>query len=193
MKIVYDSFDRQNRIIVDLIEAAKMESTKREFKVEPVNLHRIIEKLKAEFEPLLIKGKLNMHVLVEGSLPKVKADRKHLEHVLRNLISNAVKFNREEGSVTVEALQKENVVEVCVSDTGIGIPEDRQDKIFERFYQVDGGITRRYGGVGMGLAIVKEIIEAQGGMVKVESELGRGSKFYVTIPLWRGSKPRRTF
>jgi two-component system sensor histidine kinase VicK len=84
--------------------------------------------------------------------------------------------------VTIEAAQRNDMVEVCVSDTGIGIPEDKQEKLFERFYQVDSSMTRRYGGTGMGLAIAKEIVEAHGGRITVKSEPGKGSKFCFTLP-----------
>jgi two-component system sensor histidine kinase VicK len=105
--------------------------------------------------------------------------------VLRNLISNAIKFNKEGGEIIIEARERGNMVEVCVSDTGIGIPEDRLDKIFERFYQVDSSPSRRYGGTGLGLAIVKETVEAHGGRITVESKLGKGSRFCFTLPAAR--------
>jgi signal transduction histidine kinase len=129
-----------------------------------------------------VKKGIGLGMRLGEGLPRVKADFKRLGHVLRNLISNAIKFT-EEGSVTVEIKRRKDAVEVCVTDTGIGIPKKYQKRIFERLYQVDSSGTRRYGGTGMGLAIVKEIVEAHGGEITVSSEEGRGSRFCFTLPI----------
>lgn len=113
----------------------------------------------------------------------VRGDYKGLVQVMRNLINNAIKFNRVGGRVAIEAGEKDGMVEVSVSDTGIGIPEDKLDRIFERLYQVDNSLTRQYGGTGMGLAITREIVEAHGGEIKVESKVGEGSRFWFTVPV----------
>ncbi len=116
-------------------------------------------------------------------LPRVKGDFKALKHVFHNLIDNAIKFNKDGGEVLIEAREKQGMIEVCVSDTGIGIPRELQKKVFERFYQVDSSLTRRYGGTGMGLEIAREIMEAHGGEIKVESRPGGGSRFCFTLPI----------
>ncbi len=177
---------RQNFIIEDLLEAAKFEKGRVKLQLEDVDVVKIIKKVVEEFEPLLREENLKLNIKTEGGLPKAKADVRSLEHVLRNLISNAIKFNKQGGSIFIEVMQKRNdVIEVCISDTGIGIPKDKLSKIFERLYQVDSSPTRRYGGTGMGLAIVRDIVEAHGGKITVESELGRGSTFCFTLPVWR--------
>jgi PAS domain S-box-containing protein len=176
---------RQNLIVGDLIEAARMEKGKRELKLEEMNLANAIALVSGEFKPMLIKSKLKLEVNVAEDLPLVRVDYEQLLHVLRNLIHNAIKFNKEGGSIAIEAREKEGMVEVCVSDTGIGISKEYQKKIFDRFYQVDSSLTRRYGGTGMGLAIVKEIVEAHGGRIWVESELGKGSRFCFTLPIFK--------
>jgi signal transduction histidine kinase len=183
LKMAFDALVRQNLIVGNLIEAARMERGKRVLKLEAVNLAQIIALVCGEFEPLVIKGKIKMDVRVEEDLPMVRADYRQMRYVLRNLIHNAIKFNKPGGRVNIEAAKKKGMVEVCMSDTGIGIPKDKQEKIFERLYQVDSSITRRYGGTGMGLAIVKEIVEAHGGKIKVESEVGEGSRFCFTLPI----------
>jgi signal transduction histidine kinase len=174
---------RQNMIVGDLIEAARMERDGGQLKLTALNLAQAITLVSGEFKPLAIKNNVKMKVRVEEDLPVVRADYEQLRHVLRNLIHNAIKFNKEEGEIIIEAREKKSMVEVHVSDTGIGIPKDKQEEIFERFYQADSSLTRRYGGTGMGLAIAKEIVEAHGGRIWVESELGRGSRFCFTIPL----------
>jgi two-component system sensor histidine kinase ResE len=162
-----------------------MEKGEVKLKLEAVNVDEVIKSVVDEFKPMLIKDNLRMKIEVEKDLPPAKADYKELRHVLRNLVSNAIKFNREGGEIGIEARKMGDMIEVCVSDTGIGIPEDKLNKIFERFYQIDSSPTRRYGGTGMGLAIVKEVVEAHGGKVTVESELGKGSRFCFTLPAWR--------
>lgn len=185
LKMAVNALVRQNFIVGDLIEAANLERSKSELKMEEVNLVQLITLVSDEFKPMLIKDKIKMKISIENCLPPVRADNKQLKHVLRNLISNAIKFNKEGGEIIIEARERGNMVEVCVSDTGIGIPEDRLDKIFERFYQVDSSPSRRYGGTGLGLAIVKETVEAHGGRITVESKLGKGSRFCFTLPAAR--------
>lgn len=109
-------------------------------------------------------------------------DYRKIWHAVHNILNNAIKFTGDGGKVTITATGKEDFVEVCIIDTGIGIPKDLLKKIFERFYQVDSSGTRRFGGTGLGLAIAKEIIEAHGGEVRVDSTVGKGSKFCFTVP-----------
>ncbi len=117
------------------------------------------------------------------SLPPVLGDRQRLLQVFDNLLGNALKFSDPGDTVTVRIFQDGNYIRTEVEDTGIGIPADQLHRIFDRFYQVDGTTSRRHGGTGLGLAIVKQIVEDHGGEVGVESELGKGSLFYFTIPL----------
>jgi len=109
--------------------------------------------------------------------------------VVDNLVDNAIKFTSAGGKISLRFWKEEGYGVLEVSDTGIGIPKEHQKHIFERFYQVDGSMTRRYGGTGLGLALVKEIIEAHGGQVSVESEPRKGSTFRVRLPLWENEAP----
>jgi two-component system sensor histidine kinase/response regulator len=117
-----------------------------------------------------------------AKVPVVRGSLTYLRRVLDNLLSNAIKFTPEGGTVAVRVWQEGTQVVLEVRDTGIGIPADQLERIFERFYQVDGSARRRYGGVGLGLALVKELVELHDGQVKVESQLGKGSAFIVTLP-----------
>ncbi|MEI6846064.1 MAG: ATP-binding protein, partial [Candidatus Firestonebacteria bacterium] len=105
-----------------------------------------------------------------------------LEQVFINLLDNAVKFNKDGGSVSVEAEEGQEKIKITVKDSGPGIPETDQARIFERFYRVDKGRSREFGGTGLGLAIVKHIIQLHGGTTGVESKLSEGSKFFFTLP-----------
>jgi PAS domain S-box-containing protein len=178
-----DALIRQNMIVGDLIDAASMEKRKFRLKPEALDLGQVIPLVVNEFKSVVIKKNIALESKIGKGLPRVRADYKELEHVLRNLLSNALKFTEEGGSVAIEARKKKGMVMVCVSDAGIGIPKKLHEKIFDRLYQIDSGGTRRYGGTGMGLAIVKEIVEVQGGRIWVESEPGKGSRFCFTLPI----------
>lgn len=112
----------------------------------------------------------------------VMADEERISQVLDNLLSNAVKFNQPNGKVLLRLNEQDSEVQVEVQDTGIGISPEKLARIFDRFYQADGGTTRRYGGMGLGLSICREIIEAHGGKIWGESEVGKGSRFVFTLP-----------
>ena len=183
LKMAFDALVRQNFMVGNLIEAARIEGRPRKFKMQPLDLTPLVMETIKEIKPLADKKAVRISMSMEKDLPLVMADVEQLRHVLRNLLHNAVKFNRRGGKVTVEARRTGDSVEVCVADTGIGISPENIDRIFDRFYQADSSLTRQYGGAGMGLAIVKEIIEAHGSKITVESELGRGSRFCFRLSI----------
>lgn len=186
MSTALNALSRQNRVVGDLIEAAAKEKVEESLNLEPVDLNQLCTLRKKEFGPLLKKEEIKMEIQIKDDLPMVLADYNRLEHILENLISNAIKFNKKGGSITIKAVRKKDVIETCVSDTGIGITEDKQDKIFDRLYQIDSSSVREYGGTGLGLAIVKKLVEGQGGKVSVKSTKGKGSSFFFTLPIARG-------
>jgi hypothetical protein len=180
LKMALGALARQNAIVGDLIEATKIRGGKK-LKLGPVDLNDAVTIVSSEFEPIALRNKVKIRIDLDKNLPLVKANFEGLLYILRNLLSNATKFNKEGGKVTITAREKEGMVEVCVSDTGIGIPEDALDRIFDRFYQVDSSPGRRYSGTGMGLAIVKDMVEAHGGEIRAKSKLDKGSKFCFTL------------
>jgi signal transduction histidine kinase len=122
------------------------------------------------------KRNVTLHALIDEGVPPVQADSQKIAWVLNQLIDNGIKFTPEGGRVVVGVKREgENLVIVNVSDTGIGIPPDRVKDVFEPFHQLDGSTTRQYGGTGLGLSLVREIIEAHGSMIEVQSIEGRGS------------------
>jgi signal transduction histidine kinase/HAMP domain-containing protein len=179
------ALQRQNRIISDLINVAEFERKKYKLKFENVDLEQVLHLAQKEIKPYALEKDIAIKISVEESLPDVKADFEALKHAIANLLDNAVKFNRKGGEVVVEARQKGNAIEVCIADTGIGIPKDKIPKLFTPLYQINATTTRKFGGTGMGLAVVKRIIEAHGGKVWVESEEGKGSRFCFTLPIQR--------
>ncbi len=154
----------------------------RELKREPVDLADLVRALLAESRVAAEQAKLSLVAEIAPDLPLLSGDPDYLRRMLNNLLGNAFKFTPAGGGVTVRLWQDEGDVMLEVADTGIGIPQDQLICIFERFYQVDGGTTRRYGGAGLGLALVKEVVEAHGGKVTVQSGVGKGSTFLVRLP-----------
>jgi PAS domain S-box-containing protein len=176
---------RQDTIVGDLIEASQLGMGILELEFESVDLTHNLDRIIAEFDPVFIKREMKTEVHIEKGLPSVRANQKQLEHVLRNLINNSIKFNKKGGKISLSAAKKGKFVEVVIKDTGIGIPKDKLPKIFDNFYQVDSSTVRVYGGTGLGLSVVKELIEVHGGEIGVESKEGKGSKFFFTLPIAR--------
>ncbi|MFQ5888166.1 MAG: sensor histidine kinase, partial [Candidatus Hydrothermarchaeales archaeon] len=172
------------RIVEDLVSAAKdYKEYKIELNPEPLNLAHITTVAYSSLKPQAQRRNIKIKPRLKEDLPLVRGDYDKIVHVLGNLIHNAIKFNKEGGEVIIDAKEKRGMVEICVTDTGIGIPKDKLDKIFERLYQVDSSTSRSYEGVGMGLAMAKDIVEAHGGRITVESEVGKGSSFCFTLPI----------
>jgi signal transduction histidine kinase len=146
-----------------------------------VYLSDLMNEIYAETEPEREKSGLRFGLDLPPTLPPIRTDRVKLKVVLKNLIANAVKFTRE-GRVNVSLSERHGGVEICVTDTGIGIAPDVLPTIFEPFRQGDSSLTRTYGGVGLGLYIVRRLLDMIGGKITVESEPGRGSTFRVWVP-----------
>ncbi len=125
---------------------------------------------------------INLRSDIEADLPLIPVDRDRINQVFDNLLGNAIKFSQSGGAISIAVKDDGDEIRITVSDTGIGIPADKLDKVFDRFYQVDGSATRRYGGAGLGLAIVRRIIEAHGGRIWAESIVGQGSSFIFQLP-----------
>jgi signal transduction histidine kinase len=178
-----NAWKREDRIASDLIDTARLERGELRLHLEGLDIRNIITLCTGDMKRMARKKKVSIRDSVPDALPRVTGDFKALKHIFHNLIDNAIKFNKDGGEVLIEAREKNGMVEVCVSDTGIGIPKEMQEKIFERFYQGDNSLTRHYGGTGMGLVIVKEIVEAHGGEINVESEPEKGSRFVFTLPI----------
>jgi two-component system phosphate regulon sensor histidine kinase PhoR len=128
-----------------------------------------------------------------AGLPEVAGDHRRLAEVLQNLLDNALQYTPPGGSIVVRAKVGEREVVLTVADTGIGIPEAEQARIFERFYRVDAARSREVGGTGLGLAIAKHLVEAHGGRLWVESEVGRGSQFHFSVPVFDAERAAQRF
>jgi PAS domain S-box-containing protein len=185
VKSINESGKRINELIMDLLYLSRMEDGKLEFVMGPVDPRTLIGSSLREISPLAKEKGIKIREVVPPGVPLILGDERHLIQLLTNLLRNAVKFTSEGGNVVVAAKAPDGgraVVELEVSDTGIGIPESKLERIFERFYQVDGSATRKYQGAGLGLAIVKKIVEAHRGEIEVESKPGEGATFRVRLP-----------
>jgi len=133
--------------------------------------------------PFSASKNISVRFSSEPSDLEIYADKIKLKQILHNLLNNALKFTPDNGHIEVEAKKLENTIEICVKDNGIGIPEDKHQIIFEPFKQVDSSLSRMYSGTGLGLTIVKNLVELHGGEIKVKSELTKGSTFTVLWPV----------
>jgi signal transduction histidine kinase/putative methionine-R-sulfoxide reductase with GAF domain len=149
----------------------------------PISLAELARRVLTDFSNTAREAGVTFQEKVPEELPLALGDQERLELVFGHLVENAIKFSPDGGTVTLRVWADEEMVRVSVTDEGIGISPDVLDRIFERFYQVDGSTKRRFGGMGIGLALVWEIIEAHNGNVQVESEPGRGSTFTVALPI----------
>lgn len=171
-------------LIDTLLDHAKIEAGKMELDIEDTNLNQLIETVMRVAHGLAKDKPIRLQSEVAPNLPTVRADPVRVRQVLMNLISNAIKFT-EEGTVRITATVLRDEIMVSVSDTGLGIPPEKQAHLFEAFYQVDGSATRRVGGTGLGLAITKSFVEMHQGQLWVESRgvPGQGSTFHVLLPI----------
>ncbi len=173
------------RMIDDLLEFSRMEAGRIKLNLEEVDLSALAHGVASKLAPLAQEASLTLYMDFPRDLPAIDADRVRLDQVLTNLVENAIKFTPPHGEVTIGAQRIEDRVRLTVHDTGIGIPPDEQEKVFDRFYQVDRGEKRAYRGTGLGLSICRHIVERHSGRIWVESEgiAGHGSSFHVELPI----------
>ncbi len=171
-------------MINDLLDLAKAEAGKMELRVEKTSIPQLLEGLTAFFSPLTEQKKLKVKVTLDDNIPLVQTDTGKVQQILYNLLSNAVKFTPEEGRIAIKAAMLDDLtVRISVSDTGPGISEDDQSKIFDKFRQLDGSLTRKEPGTGLGLAICKQLSELLAATIAVESKPGEGSTFLLDLPV----------
>ena len=173
---------RLQRLLEDVLELSRIEA--REFRLDLESLELVPEaaRVLGLFEHRVVKKRIRVVTELPKDLGRVVADRRALEHILSNLIDNAVKYCQDGASITLRAAPEGPVVRISVIDTGPGIERKHLPRLFERFYRVDPGRSRDVGGTGLGLSIVKHLAEAMGGGVSVESSVGVGTTFTVTLP-----------
>ncbi len=173
---------RMDKIVSDLLLLAEVESSDPGLKREPLSLQELIQAAVDSLQPQAEMKKENIQVIIPAKLPILRGDGQKIHQVFVNLLQNAISYTPVGGSISIEAREAAGGIEFSVADTGVGIPEEDQSRIFERFYRVDKGRSRELGGTGLGLSIVKHIVEAHGGHVSVQSKPGQGSRFTFFLP-----------
>lgn len=169
-------------LINDILDLAKIEAGKQELNPEPVDMKSVVEQACDTVMPIMKGNENEFSMDLSSDAAPVLLDRGKLYQVMLNLLSNAAKFTRQ-GKVCVKVTRLKNTVEIAIEDTGIGVDPGLQKYIFEPFRQADGSATRQYQGTGLGLAITRQYVELMGREIRLESELGKGSKFMISLPV----------
>ena len=182
LEMAIEECDRMTRLVGDLLVLSRLDNKKTSWKIETFDAERFIEHI---YDVMSVSAKERAQTLTmkcESDIPDVTADKEKLQQVIINIVSNAIKYTPKGGNVAITAKNSGEFFLISVSDNGIGIPKDDLPRIFERFYRVEKSRTSDAGGTGLGLAIAKEIIDAHGGDIKIDSEIGRGTHVDVFIP-----------
>lgn len=177
---IYKESQRLLQLVEDVIQISQLDEEKTSYVWEPVDVYQVC---KNAFESLKEKAKrLNVHLYICGERMKMEAVRTLLEEAVYNVCDNAIKYNRNDGSVSVFLTQTAQEIQIVVKDTGVGIPKEDQDRVFERFYRVDKSHSKEIGGTGLGLSIVKHAVGALKGSVILRSEEGNGTEICMKFP-----------
>ncbi len=186
---IVGEIDRLNTLVEDLLDFARLEAGRTPLRLEHVDIREVIRHSADRMSQQIERAGLTIEVDAPEDLPDIAVDVGRIEQVLINLIHNAIKFTPAGGSLFLRAWREKNTIYVCLRDTGIGIPEEEQSRLFERFYKSDK--ARRTEGTGLGLAIARNIVSLHGGQITVQSTPGEGSEFTFSLPMKRKKAAKR--
>ena len=186
LEIMIRNSSHLQMLIGDIVDLNKLEAGKIPFTIEPVSLHNIIENVAKDYEH--IAKQKGISIRINAAIPPIEGDKKRLTQVFANLVNNALKFTPK-GEIRITAKKRGYRAFIDVQDTGIGIPSNALDKVFDKFYQVNRGPARKYPGTGLGLAICRAIIKAHGGEIWVESVPDKSTTFHILLYYKRMGKP----
>lgn len=182
--IIVEHSRRLARLTEDLLMLSKMDADRLELETRRIPVGPFVESCIETSTPRANEKDLKLVVNLAERVPDIAGDRRRLTEVLQNLLDNAIQYTPAGGQIMISASPKSGEVIFTVSDTGIGIPQAEQPRIFERFYRVDVARSREVGGTGLGLSIAKHLVETHGGRIWVDSEVGRGSEFHFSVPMF---------
>ncbi|HSH02331.1 MAG TPA: response regulator [Anaerolineae bacterium] len=194
LSLIITSGRRLAGLVNDILDLSKLQQAELRISTKPLQLHPLVNLVMTLSQPLLQNDAVTLRNEVPTDLPLIAGDEDRLQQILHNLIGNGAKFTAK-GAITISAQtvtgadprrvgdNNASFIQITVADTGIGIPQDKLELIFESFQQVDDSITRTYGGTGLGLAVTRQLVDLHGGVVWAESELGVGSQFHFTMPI----------
>jgi signal transduction histidine kinase len=181
LQIIDEESDRLTGLIEDVLQMSEIEAGVLRVARQPVKVSRLAQKVIKKLRPQSRERALT--VATSGDVPETMADPRRIEQVLHNLVVNALKYSQDGTPVAIRIERRGSAIQVSVKDQGIGIPPEHLEHVFERFYRVEGTLSRQTGGSGLGLSICRGIIEAHGGRIWVESQPGKGSTFFFTVPI----------
>jgi two-component system sensor histidine kinase VicK len=183
LTVINSEADRMTRLVKDLLQLSRLDNHQMQWNMQQFSFTELVRNsiVKLQIEAENKNQKIESYIM--GDIPEIKGDRDRIEQVVLNILTNAIKYTPEGGKITVYVSRIFNDVTLKVADTGIGIPRKDLSRIFERFYRVDKARSREMGGTGLGLSIAKEIVEAHGGTITAESELGKGTEITVKLPI----------
>jgi two-component system phosphate regulon sensor histidine kinase PhoR len=184
LEIILEHSRRLARLTDDLLKLSKMDADRLELEIRRLSVTQFVESCIETTQRPAAEKDLRISVILQEHLPDIAGDRRRLAEVLQNLLDNAIQYTPAGGQIMVSAAADGDEITITVSDTGIGIPQADQPRIFERFYRVDVARSREVGGTGLGLSIAKHLVEAHGGRIWVDSEIGNGSQFHFTVPIF---------
>ncbi|MFA6433863.1 MAG: ATP-binding protein [Elusimicrobiales bacterium] len=183
VEVIQNNLARLRGMVANILNFSRIEKATFIPVFKSMDLAALAQKTIADLDPLFKQRNISAEpVSSSAASALIEADPEHIEQVLINLLGNAIKFTPREGRVGITLADSGDSVELCVWDTGCGIAPEYRDKIFDRFYQIDGSSTRETGGAGIGLSIVKAIVDMHGGTIRVESAPGNGSRMNLTLP-----------
>jgi two-component system phosphate regulon sensor histidine kinase PhoR len=184
LEIILDHSRRLARLTEDLLMLSKMDADRLELELQRLSVSQFVESCLETAQRPAAEKDLRISLNLAKALPDIAADHRRLAEVLQNLLDNAIQYTPSGGQIMLSASADDHEVTFTVSDTGIGIPQADQPRIFERFYRVDVARSREVGGTGLGLSISKHLVEVHGGRIWVESEVGQGAQFHFTVPIF---------
>jgi signal transduction histidine kinase len=181
-RMIVQESDRLARLVENILDFSRLEERRKEYRFEPVEPTPWLQKLAADFEAEIALTGAAVKADIPDGLPAISADREALGSAVRNLLDNAVKYSPGTKTVWLDAADEGGEIRIAVRDRGVGISEQDQKHIFDRFYRADGEISKRVKGAGLGLSLVRYIVTAHGGTVACQSRVGEGSTFTIRIP-----------
>jgi two-component system phosphate regulon sensor histidine kinase PhoR len=187
LRIIHDHALRLSRLTEDLLKLARIEAGQLALEIQPIAIDSILDSCIETSRMKAAQKNITLETEYHPDLPLLHGDVRSLQEILQNLLDNAIRYTPDGGRIGLRAVVCGSEMKLSVSDTGIGIPKADQQRIFERFYRTDAARSRESGGTGLGLSIAKHLVEAHGGRIQVESEVGQGSVFSIFLPLKLGS------
>lgn len=182
LQVINSESERMTRLVKDLLQLSKLDYDKMEWNMKSLNILNIIRDCVMKMEMTAKQKNQSLSFESFGELCNINGDKDRIEQVIINIISNAIKYTPDNGSIKVIASRLEGSIEIRIADTGMGIPKEDLPRLFERFYRVDKARSRAMGGTGLGLSIARNIVEAHRGSIRIESEYGKGSEVIIIFP-----------